>query len=63
MPWLFCPAFIVAIHLTELQRDFVIKTAELVVQEAPQKYQRTLFIMSIPYLLYLRTSELVSKPL
>ncbi len=45
-------------RLTELQWSFVIETAEIMASENPELHERTLFIMSIFYLLYLRVSEL-----
>ena len=47
-------------RLNELQWDFVIETAQLMAQQKPAVHERTLFIMSILYLLYLRISELVA---
>ena len=47
-------------RLTELQWDFVIETAQIMAAENPAQYERTLFVMSILYLLYLRISELVA---
>ncbi len=47
-------------RLTELQWDFVIETAESMANENPIVHERTLFVMSMLYLLYLRISELVA---
>lgn len=47
-------------RLNELQWDFVIETAQIMAKEKPAVHERTLFIMSILYLLYLRVSELVA---
>jgi site-specific recombinase XerD len=47
-------------RLTELQWDFVIETASLMANENKTFHERTLFIMSMLYLLYLRISELVA---
>ena len=48
-------------RLSELQWDFVIETANIMAEENPDEYERTLFIMSALYLMYLRISELVAK--
>lgn len=48
-------------RLSELQWDFVLETAELMAKENPDLHERTLFIMTILYLLYLRVSELVTS--
>lgn len=45
-------------RLSDLQWSFVIETAELMAEEE-SKYERTLFILSALYLMYLRVSELV----
>lgn len=47
-------------RLNELQWDFVVETAQLMAAEQPAVHERSLFIISILYLLYLRISELVS---
>lgn len=47
-------------RLTSLQWDYVIETAEIMAEENPDQHERTLFIMSILFLMYLRISELVS---
>ena len=47
-------------RLTELQWDFVIETAQTMAVEDPKFHERTLFVMSMLYLLYLRISELVA---
>src|SRR5260364_373124 len=44
-------------RLSELQWHYVIETAEIMAQESPQ-HERTLFIMTALYALYLRISEL-----
>ncbi len=46
-------------RLSELQWGYVIETAEMMAEENPKKYARTLFIMNILYGMYLRISELV----
>lgn len=45
-------------RLTSLQWEFVIETAEQMANSNHDKYERTLFIMSALYLMYLRISEL-----
>jgi len=47
--------------LTELQWDTVIDTAKQLADANPKKHERTLFIMSILYSMYLRVSELVAS--
>jgi site-specific recombinase XerD len=47
-------------RLSELQWHYVIETAELMAQESPQ-HERTLFIMTALYALYLRISELAAN--
>lgn len=49
-------------RLTELQWNTVIDTAKKLAQLLPEKYERTLFIISALYLMYLRVSELVESP-
>lgn len=49
-------------RLTSLQWEFVIETAEKMADENHDKYERTLFIMSALYLMYLRISELTTTP-
>lgn len=48
-------------RLSELQWDYVIQTAEVMAEQAPGQHERTLFIMSILYSMYLRISELVAS--
>lgn len=48
-------------RLTELQWDTVIETAEQLADAEPKKYERTLFIMSALYSMYLRISELAAS--
>lgn len=47
-------------RLTSLQWEFVIKTAKKMADNNHDKYERTLFIMSALYLMYLRISELTT---
>lgn len=49
-------------RLSELQWDYVIETAELLANE-DSRHERTLFIMSALYGMYLRISELADTPL
>ena len=49
-------------RLTGLQWEFVIETAEIMANDHPAKHERTLFILSALYLLYLRISELTTTP-
>ena len=48
-------------RLSELQWKYVINTAKDMALENPNKYERTLFIISALYLMYLRVSELVES--
>lgn len=48
-------------RLTELQWDTVIETAKQLAEAEPIKHERTLFIMSALYSMYLRVSELVAS--
>lgn len=47
-------------RLSSLQWETVIETAELMASENPPKHERTLFVISLLYGLYLRISELVA---
>ncbi len=47
-------------RLSNLQWDYVLETAEGLAQEAPEVHERTLFIMTALFALYLRISELVA---
>ena len=47
-------------RLTDLQWDYVIETARQLAAQNPKKHERTLFIMSALYGMYLRISELTS---
>jgi len=47
-------------RLSELQWTYVMETAETMAAENPQQHERTLFIMSALYGMYLRISELVA---
>ncbi|OGT44513.1 MAG: integrase [Gammaproteobacteria bacterium RIFCSPHIGHO2_12_FULL_38_11] len=49
-------------RISELQWKTVIETAERMAKENPDKHERTLFIISLLYGMYLRISELVSSP-
>lgn len=46
-------------RLSDNQWKMVINTAKDMAHELPEKYERTLFIISILYLMYLRVSELI----
>jgi len=48
-------------RLTELQWDYVIETAKQLADQNPQRHERTLFIMSALYGMYLRISELTAS--
>ena len=48
-------------RLSALQWEMVIETAEAMANATPQKHERTLFIITALYLMYLRISELVAK--
>lgn len=48
-------------RLSELQWEYVIETAEMLACENPLKHERTLFILSALFLMYLRISELASS--
>lgn len=48
-------------RLSELQWHYVIETAEIMAQESPKKHERTLFIMTALYAMYLRISELAAS--
>ena len=45
-------------RLSNLQWEYIIETAEALANENPTKHERTLFILSTLYLMYLRISEL-----
>ena len=47
-------------RLSNLQWDYVIETAELMADEEPDVHERTLFIMTALFAMYLRISELVT---
>ena len=49
-------------RLSELQWQTVIETAHKMADEKPQTHEKTLFIMSILYSMYLRISELAASP-
>jgi len=48
-------------RLSELQWEYVIETAEIMAEENSDQHQRTLFIMTALYGMYLRISELASS--
>lgn len=48
-------------RLSELQWQYVIKTAEKLAEKDPDTHERTFFIMSAFYLMYLRISELAAS--
>ncbi|MFR0713573.1 tyrosine-type recombinase/integrase [Enterobacterales bacterium BD_CKDN230030183-1A_HGKHYDSX7] len=47
--------------LTPLQWDFVLTTAEEMAAEAPQRYERTLFIAATLFSMYLRVSDVCGR--
>jgi len=47
-------------RISNLQWDYVIETAEIMAKESPSTHERTLFIMSCLFAMYLRISELVA---
>lgn len=49
-------------RLSELQWQYVIKTAKELSRQDPGTHERTFFIMSAFYLMYLRISELAASP-
>ncbi len=48
-------------RLSELQWNYVIETAELMATENPELHERTLFIMTALFAMYLRISELAAS--
>lgn len=48
-------------RLSELQWQYVIRTAKNLAEQNPDLYERTLFVMSALYSMYLRISELVAS--
>jgi len=48
-------------RLSELQWDYVVETADLLAQENPFLHERTLFIITALYAMYLRISELAAS--
>lgn len=48
-------------RLSELQWSYVIETAKLMAEKSPDQHERTLFIMSALYSMYLRISELAAS--
>ncbi len=47
-------------RISNLQWDYVLETAVIMADEAPQQHERTLFIMNCLFAMYLRISELVA---
>ena len=47
-------------RLSDLQWDYVIETAEMMAERDPEAHERTLFIMTALFTMYLRISELVA---
>src|SRR3990167_6479924 len=54
-------SFILGVQRSELQWQTVIDTAKKLAEKNPDVHERTLFIMSIFYSMYLRISELTSS--
>ena len=48
-------------RLTELQWEYIIETVQSAAKKYPDKYERTLFIMTALYAMYLRISELAAN--
>lgn len=48
-------------RLSELQWQYVIRTAEELANNTPERYERTLFILSALYSMYLRISEIAAN--
>lgn len=48
--------------LTPLQWDYVLETAEQMAMEAPERHERTLFIVATLFAMYLRVSDIVGRP-
>ncbi|MGB0560128.1 MAG: hypothetical protein ACPGKO_10080, partial [Pseudohongiellaceae bacterium] len=49
-------------RLSPLQWDYVIETAELLASDDPKTHERTLFVLTALFGMYLRISELVETP-
>jgi site-specific recombinase XerD len=49
-------------RLSELQWAYVIETAEIMADQTPEVYERSLFILNALYGMYLRISELAATP-
>ncbi len=47
-------------RITNLQWDYVIETAQIMADDDPDQYERSLFIMNCLFAMYLRISELVA---
>lgn len=48
-------------RLTELQWEYIIETAQSVAEKNSDKYERTLFMITVLYAMYLRISELAAS--
>jgi len=48
-------------RLSELQWDYVLETAEMMANAEPNEHERTLFVMTALFTMYLRVSELVAN--
>lgn len=49
-------------RLSDLQWSYALETAEIMAAEKPELHERTLFIMTALYAMYLRISELTASP-
>lgn len=49
-------------RLSDLQWSYALETAEIMAAERPELHERTLFIMTALYAMYLRISELTASP-
>ena len=47
-------------RISNLQWDYVLEVAEVLADEDPEQYERTLFVMNCLFAMYLRISELVA---
>lgn len=47
-------------RISNIQWDYVLETAEILANKAPEEHERTLFIMNALFAMYLRISELVA---
>lgn len=48
-------------RISDLQWDYVLETAELMAQRDPAMHERTLFVMTALFAMYLRVSELIAN--